>query len=50
MLLLDRFDENKPAFSLNYEIIRKGEKLLKTSTYYALEMKKIDLQTELEVP
>lgn len=50
MLHLDSFDEQQPAFSLSYEITRRGEKLLKTSTYYAIEMKKINILTELEVP
>lgn len=49
-LFLESFDKEKPAFSLSYEIVKKGEKILKTSTYYAIEMKKIDLLTELEVP
>lgn len=49
-LLVDNFDDKKIAFSLQYEIEKKWETMLKTSTYYAIEMKEIHHQTVLPVP
>ena len=47
---MDNFDETKVAFSLSYEFEYQGERIKKTSTYYAVEMKEMDPLTLLEVP